>query len=92
MQLCLPHDTPLALKKIRRDELLCLRGDGKGERKYAERIYEYDVYNDLGDIDGDISQKRPILGGSVDYPCPRRVRTGRSLAKAGNCFGLLLQT
>ena len=83
MQLCLPCDTPLALRKIRKEELLCLRGDGKGERQYAERIYEYDVYNDLGDVDSDVTQRRPILGGSDDHPCPRRVRTGRALAKSG---------
>eukprot|EP00250_Pteridium_aquilinum_P015229 c22462_g2_i1 orf=182-2659(+) len=78
-QLCLPKDTPFALQKIREDELLCVRGDGTGERQFAERIYDYAVYNDLCDLDIDMDRKRPIMGGSWDNPCPRRIRSGRKL-------------
>ncbi|XP_007014892.2 PREDICTED: linoleate 13S-lipoxygenase 2-1, chloroplastic [Theobroma cacao] len=72
----LPSETPSGLKKLRRGELELLRGDGQGERKSFDRIYDYDVYNDLGDPDNDLSKKRPILGGK-EFPYPRRCRTGR---------------
>ncbi|KAI5077884.1 hypothetical protein GOP47_0008007 [Adiantum capillus-veneris] len=78
-KLCLPFETPLALRQIREDELLCVRGDGTGERHSAERIYDYTVYNDLCDLDISLDRKRPIMGGSWDNPCPRRIRTGRKL-------------
>ncbi|KAH0778946.1 hypothetical protein KY290_005373, partial [Solanum tuberosum] len=68
----LPSQTPSEVKKLREAELVTLRGDGFGERKIFERIYDYDVYNDIGDIDG----KRPVLGGK-ELPYPRRCRTGR---------------
>ena len=55
---------------------MLLRGNGEGERKSYERIYDYDVYNDLGDPDFSIDLKRPILGCS-EHPYPRRCRTGR---------------
>ncbi|KAH7298170.1 hypothetical protein KP509_25G030300 [Ceratopteris richardii] len=85
-KLRLPHDTPLALRKIREEELLCVRGDGTGERKFAERIYDYTVYNDLCDLDVDIDRKRPIMGGSWDNPCPRRIWTGRKLTNADSAY------
>ncbi|CAL0324070.1 unnamed protein product [Lupinus luteus] len=49
----LPSETPGPLGKYREEELQNLRGDGKGERKEWENIYDYDVYNDLGDPDKD---------------------------------------
>ncbi|KAK9829773.1 hypothetical protein WJX72_007819 [[Myrmecia] bisecta] len=62
---------------LRQSELAALRGtaeDAKTERKGSDRIYDYDVYNDLGNP----KAVRPILGkagGQLAYP--RRLRTGR---------------
>ncbi|KAB2027980.1 hypothetical protein ES319_D05G069000v1 [Gossypium barbadense] len=73
----LPSQTPSGLKRMRKEELQALRGNGVGERKSFERIYDYDVYNDLGDPDSDLKKKRPVLGGNKQFPYPRRCRTGR---------------
>eukprot|EP00250_Pteridium_aquilinum_P005211 c15342_g1_i1 orf=435-2912(+) len=78
----LPSETPVALAKLREDELLAIRGDGEGERLYGERIYDYDVYNDLSNPDKNSNLARPILGGSSQHPYPRRCRTGRKQTKA----------
>ncbi|XP_027354800.1 linoleate 13S-lipoxygenase 2-1, chloroplastic-like isoform X2 [Abrus precatorius] len=72
----LPWKTPEGVKRLREEELEQLRGNGQGERKSFERIYDYDVYNDLGDPDSNIDHKRPVLGGTQN-PYPRRCRTGR---------------
>nr|KYP68245.1 hypothetical protein KK1_021865 [Cajanus cajan] len=72
----LPSETPEGVKRLREEELEHLRGNGQGERKVHERIYDYDVYNDLGDPDSSEELKRPVLGGS-QHPYPRRCRTGR---------------
>ncbi|KAJ8423313.1 hypothetical protein Cgig2_008842 [Carnegiea gigantea] len=76
----LPSETPSGLKKLRDRELDVVRGDGQGERKAFERIYDYDTYNDLADPDKDPALARPVLGGK-DHPYPRRCRTGRPRTK-----------
>ncbi|XP_058755727.1 linoleate 13S-lipoxygenase 2-1, chloroplastic-like isoform X2 [Vicia villosa] len=78
----LPSQTPKGLRRLRKEELVLLRGNGEGERKESDRIYDYDVYNDLGDPDISIELKRPVLGGTKQYPYPRRCRTGRKHSDA----------
>ncbi|XP_009354688.2 linoleate 13S-lipoxygenase 2-1, chloroplastic [Pyrus x bretschneideri] len=76
----IPSETPSGLKKLRESELQTLRGDGRGQRKTSDRIYDYDTYNDLGDPDSNEELARPVLG-SKDHPYPRRCRTGRPRSK-----------
>ncbi|KAI3823210.1 hypothetical protein L1987_04643 [Smallanthus sonchifolius] len=75
----LPSETPKALKSLREEDLESLRGNGEGERKSYDRIYDYDVYNDLGAPDLSLSLARPVLGGE-ERPYPRRCRTGRPMS------------
>lgn len=77
MQPYLPDETPAGLKSLRERELRDLRGDGKGVRKLSDRIYDYDIYNDLGNPDKGIDFARPKLGGDDNVPYPRRCRSGR---------------
>ncbi|PRQ25565.1 putative linoleate 13S-lipoxygenase [Rosa chinensis] len=76
----LPSETPSGIKRLREEELQLLRGNGEGERKASEGIYDYDTYNDLGDPNSKDKLARPVLGGK-DHPYPRRCRTGRPRTK-----------
>ena len=78
----LPSETPASLKELREREMQEMRGDGTGERKEKDRIYDYAIYNDLGNPDEDPKLDRPNLGGNAEYPFPRRCRTGRPATKS----------
>lgn len=80
-QAYLPSQTPPGIKDLRREDLLSIRGNGKGERKPHDRIYDYDLYNDLGNPDKDEDLARPVLG-VEERPYPRRCRTGRPPSKS----------
>ncbi|GER25055.1 lipoxygenase [Striga asiatica] len=64
----LPSQTPSGLKRYREKELIILRGDGQGERQTSDRIYDYDVYNDLGDPDADDDLARPSRSSDLYVP------------------------
>jgi hypothetical protein len=86
VQVYLPQETPAGLKILREQELIHMRGNGTGLRKEADRIYDYAVYNDLGDVEQHESFQRPVLGGNDTFPYPRRIRTGRPLSEIGTDF------
>ncbi|GJS40899.1 linoleate 13S-lipoxygenase 3-1, chloroplastic-like protein [Tanacetum coccineum] len=77
IMLYLSDQTPAGIKLLREKELRDLRGDGTGVRKLSDRIYDYDVYNDLGNPDRGNDFIRPLVGGQK-IPYPRRCRTGRT--------------
>ena len=81
-QAYLPSQTPAGIKDLRREDLLSIRGTGKGERKQHDRIYDYATYNDLGNPDKDKELARPVLG-VTERPYPRRCRTGRPPTRLG---------
>ncbi|XP_030505305.2 probable linoleate 9S-lipoxygenase 5 [Cannabis sativa] len=73
----LPSETPEPLRQYRGQELLNLRGNGTGELQVWDRVYDYAYYNDLGNPDKSPKLARQTLGGSSNFPYPRRGRTGR---------------
>ncbi|KAK4488776.1 hypothetical protein RD792_004563 [Penstemon davidsonii] len=79
-QAYLPSQTPAGIKDLRREDLLSLRGNRKEERKLHERVYDYDIYNDLGNPDKSEDLVRKVLG-TEEWPYPRRCRTGRPPTK-----------
>ena len=79
----MPDKTPTGLERLRGEELEKLRGNGQGKRGFSDRIYDYDVYNDFGDPDSNPDLARPVLGGTEQYPYPRRCRTGRRRSRKG---------
>ncbi|KAH6823178.1 PLAT/LH2 domain-containing lipoxygenase family protein [Perilla frutescens var. hirtella] len=81
-QAYLPSQTPPGIKDLRREDLVSVRGNGEGERKLHERVYDYDVYNDLGNPDKSEEIARPVLG-TEERPYPRRCRTGRRPSLTG---------
>lgn len=83
LQTYLPGETPPPLSKYREEELENLRGDGTGERKEWERVYDYACYNDLSEPKKGPKYVRSILGGSSEHPYPRRIRTGRPPTREG---------
>ncbi|KAL7594212.1 hypothetical protein Lser_V15G29176 [Lactuca serriola] len=75
----LPSETLEGLKSLREKDMESLRGNGQGERKSSDRIYDYDVYDDLGALDLSLSLAQPVLGGN-DHPYPRPCHTGRPMS------------
>jgi lipoxygenase len=77
----LPSQTPAGLRELREQDKAARRGNGKGMRKPWDNVYDYDVYNDVGNPDKHIDLARTVLGGSTQHPYPRRCRTGRQSTK-----------
>ncbi|BBN69923.1 lipoxygenase 1 [Prunus dulcis] len=80
----LSSDTPKPLQKFREEELVNLRGDDADKTRELQewdRVYDYAYYNDLGNPDKGQEYARPVLGGSSEFPYPRRGRTGRPPTK-----------
>lgn len=79
-QAYLPSHTPAGIRDLRCEDLISLRGNKKQERKLHERIYDFDIYNDLGNPDKSKDLVRPVFG-TKEWPYPRRCRTGRKPTK-----------
>ncbi|KAF5952223.1 hypothetical protein HYC85_010167 [Camellia sinensis] len=82
-------ETPSTLIEYRKQELVNLRGDGKGKLEKWDRVYDHSYCNDLGDLDKGSKYVRPVLGGSSNYLYPRRRRTCRPPTKTGYPFVLV---
>lgn len=83
-QAYLPYQTAPGIRNLRREALQKIHGNGNGERKRYEQIYDYALYNDLGNPDKSNDLARPVFGGE-ERPYPRRCRTGRSPTKTDPC-------
>ncbi|KAK9070900.1 hypothetical protein SSX86_009468 [Deinandra increscens subsp. villosa] len=77
----LPSSMPEPLRFYRQQELTNLQGSGSRKLKEWDRVYDYAYYNDLGSPDKGPKYARPVLGGSEEYPYPRRGKTGRKPTK-----------
>lgn len=80
----------MPLLRYREEELENLRGTGTGKLEEWDRVYDYDIYNELGDPDKGAEHVRQILGGSAEFPYPRRGRTGRPPASSGKKLNMKL--
>lgn len=58
----------MGLRKFRELDLISLRGNGTGERKVYDLIYDYDVYNDILNPEKDPELRREVQGGSEEFP------------------------
>ncbi|KAH7560488.1 hypothetical protein JRO89_XS10G0030100 [Xanthoceras sorbifolium] len=65
----LPSNTPKGLERLRGEELVKLRGNGQGERKLGERIYDYDVSSRLRVPLGLISENSRSIGNGASNLC-----------------------
>lgn len=90
----IPQAAPAALAPYREGDLAVLRGDyvaldapdvvPQPPFRSHDRVYSYDVYNDLaGPKDATQPRTRPTLGGEGQIPYPRRLRTGRAVTPSG---------
>ena len=90
----IPQAAPKALAPYRKGDLAIMCGDyvsldrpdliPQTPYKSHDRVYRYDVYNDLGRPDGtDCPRTRPTLGGKGCVPYPRRLKTGRAITSSG---------
>ncbi|XP_059068366.1 linoleate 9S-lipoxygenase A-like [Cryptomeria japonica] len=82
----LPMKTQVGLVGWRGEELVKMRGNGTGKGEPWDCIYDYDVYNDLGDLQNGKNLERTILGKSLDFPYPRRCRTGRNRTRINQAY------
>ncbi|XP_020590849.1 probable linoleate 9S-lipoxygenase 5 [Phalaenopsis equestris] len=79
----LPRNTPEPLKPYREEELRHLRGENVSRQlEEWDRVYGYAYYNDLGNPDLSSALARPVIGGSDEFPYPRRGKTVRPPTKA----------
>ncbi|KAL1085546.1 hypothetical protein V6Z11_D08G057600 [Gossypium hirsutum] len=77
MHLYLPKKTLKGLVELRKKELQKRQAPRlKGEWNPWDRIYDYDVYNNLRDPENGRLYNRSVLGGSTKFPHPRQLKTG----------------